>query len=80
MAIFDEINFMENCSVFKDEKEPKNLYLKEVFASQRSPKRLINDDINKNIIAPKSFYYTSSLRPKSSFRYRFHERELVTTK
>jgi hypothetical protein len=69
MAIFDEINFMENCSVFKDEKEPKNLYLKEVFASQRSPKRLINDDINKNIIAPKSF-----------FRHRFHERELVTTK
>jgi len=26
------------CSVFKDEKEPKNLYLKEEFAMHRSPK------------------------------------------
>jgi len=29
--------FIEICSLFKDEKEPKNLYLKKDFASHRSP-------------------------------------------
>ena len=40
------------CSIFKDEKEPKNLNLKKDFALQRSLIRWINYGINKEIICP----------------------------
>ncbi len=37
LIITNQIDCMLICSVFKDKKEPKNLSLKEDFASQRSP-------------------------------------------
>ncbi len=59
------------CSVFKDEKEPKNLFLKEDFALHRSPKGWINQGIYKVTIAPSSLFFSYSLWPKSAFRTPF---------
>jgi len=47
-----QVNLFGICSIFKDEKEPKNLFLKEDFASHRSLIRWINYGINKEIICP----------------------------